>query len=74
MYLFCVLLYILKIFYNKKVLKSWEGTSLVVLWLRLHGPNAGGPGLIPSQGTRPYVLQLRVCMLPTETQHSQIYK
>ena len=21
-------------------------------WLRLHAPNAGGPGLIPGQGTR----------------------
>ena len=24
-----------------------SGTSLVVQWLRLHAPNAGGPGLIP---------------------------
>ena len=28
------------------------GTSLVVQWLRLHAPNAGGLGLIPGQGTR----------------------
>ena len=27
------------------------GTSLVVLWVRLHAPNAGGPGSIPCQGT-----------------------
>ncbi|TEA36710.1 hypothetical protein DBR06_SOUSAS310123, partial [Sousa chinensis] len=26
--------------------------SLVVQWLRLHAPNAGGPGSIPGQGTR----------------------
>ncbi|TEA32112.1 hypothetical protein DBR06_SOUSAS6610026, partial [Sousa chinensis] len=26
--------------------------SLVVQWVRLHAPNAGGPGLIPGRGTR----------------------
>ena len=29
-----------------------NGTSLVVQWLRLHTPNAGGLGSIPGQGTR----------------------
>ena len=38
------------------------GTSLVVQWLKLHVPNAGGPGWIPSQGTSSHVLQLRVFM------------
>ena len=28
------------------------GTSLVVQWLRLHGPNAGGTGLIPGRVTK----------------------
>ena len=42
--------------------KIKTGTSLVVLWLRLHTPNAGGLGLIPGQGTRPHMLQLRVHM------------
>ncbi|TEA30837.1 hypothetical protein DBR06_SOUSAS15510001, partial [Sousa chinensis] len=37
--------------------------SPVVQWLRLHVPNAGGPGLIPGQGTRSHMLQLSVCML-----------
>ena len=41
------------------------GTFLVVQRLRLHSPNAGGQGLIPSQETRSYVL-------PTKTQQSQI--
>ena len=27
-------------------------TSLVIQWLRLHAPKAGGPGSIPGQGTR----------------------
>ena len=34
-------------------------TFLVVQLLRFHTPNAGGPGLIPGQGTRSYLLQLR---------------
>ena len=34
-------------------------TSLVVQWLRLYAPSAGGPGLIPDQGTRSQVPQLR---------------
>ena len=35
-------------------------TSLVVQWLRLHIPNAGGLGLIPGQGSRSHMLQLRI--------------
>ena len=35
------------------------GTSLVFQWLRLHTPKEGGPGWIPSQGTRSHMLQLR---------------
>ena len=31
------------------------GASLVAQWLRLHAPNAGGPGLIPGQGTRSHM-------------------
>ena len=36
-----------------------QGYSLVVQWLRLHGPNAGGPGLIPDQGDRSH-MQLKI--------------
>ena len=39
------------------------GTSLVVQWLRIRAPNAGGPGSIPGQGTRSRMLQLRAHML-----------
>ena len=42
-----------------KILNSYLGTSLVVQWLRLCTSNAGGPGSIPGQGTRSYMLQLR---------------
>ena len=31
------------------------GISLVVQWLRLHAPNAGGLSSIPSQGTRSHM-------------------
>ena len=40
-----------------------SGTSVVVQWLRLCAPNAGGPGLIPGWGARSCMLQLRVHML-----------
>ena len=36
-----------------------SGTSLVDQWLRLHIPNERDPGLIPGQGTRSHMLQLR---------------
>ena len=39
--------------------RSGAGTSLVVQWLRLHAPNAGDPGLIPGQGTRSHMPQLK---------------
>ena len=55
--------------------------SLMVQWLRLHTPNAGGPGVIPGQGTVSDMLQPRVPMLQqkilhavTKTQCSQIKK
>ena len=35
------------------------GTSLVIQWLRLCAPDAGGLGLIPGQGTRSHIPQLR---------------
>ena len=35
-------------------------TSLVVQWLRLCSPNSGGPGSIPGQGIRSYMLQLKI--------------
>ena len=56
-------------------------TSLVIQWLRHHTPSAEGPGLIPVQGTRYHMPQLRVYMpllkipcLAMKTGHSQINK
>ena len=38
--------------------KATKQSSLVVQWLRLHGPNAGGTGSIPGWGTKiPYATQ-----------------
>ena len=34
-----------------------EGTFFVVQWLGPYRPSAGGPGLIPGQGTRSHMLQ-----------------
>ena len=45
-----------------KAIQWNKGNSLVVQWLRFHAPNAGDSGLIPGQGTRSHMLQLRVCM------------
>ncbi|TEA31390.1 hypothetical protein DBR06_SOUSAS710183, partial [Sousa chinensis] len=36
--------------------------SLVIQWLRLHAPSAGGPGSIPGQKTRSHMPQLRTHM------------
>ena len=44
---------------GKVGLKVKGGTSLVLQWLRLQGPNAGVPGSIPGQGTRCHMLQIR---------------
>ena len=47
-----------KVFFSE--MKLMCEISLVVLWLRLHTPSAGGLGSIPGQGTRSPMLQLRV--------------
>ncbi|TEA28488.1 hypothetical protein DBR06_SOUSAS2010115, partial [Sousa chinensis] len=44
--------------------------SLVVQWLRLCTPNAGGLGLIPRQGTRSHMPQLRVHVLQLKIPHA----
>ena len=40
-------------------IKGILGTSLMVQWLRLRAPDAGGLGSIPGQGTRSHMPQLR---------------
>ena len=44
------------------------GTFLVLEWLRLIAPNAGGPGSIPGQRTRSHTTHLKI----PKTWHSQI--
>ena len=48
-------------FYVVKIICYWDFPG--GQWLRFHAPNAGGLGSIPDQGTRSYMLQLRVHML-----------
>ena len=48
-----------------------SGTSLVVKWLRLCPPNAGGPGLNPGQGTRSHMTEQRVCMMQLKIPHAR---
>ena len=47
---------------NRSSYINTPGTSLVVHWLRLRSPSAGGPGSIPGQGTRSRIPQLRARM------------
>ena len=42
------------------ILKLPSRDFIIVQWLRLCAPKAGGPGLIPSQGTRPHTPHRRV--------------
>ena len=51
-----------------------SGTSLVVQWLRLQAPNAGGLGSISGHGTRSHMPQLQNMHATTKTGHSQINK
>ena len=46
------------------------GTSLVAQWLRLQVLNEGNWGSIPGQGTRVYMLQLRVHMPQLKIPHA----
>ena len=64
--------FMLGIFYHNKNLKKnpRPGTSLVVQWVRLHAPNAGGLGSMPGQATRSRMLQLRVRMPQLKIPHA----
>ena len=51
------------------------GTSLVVQWLRLHSPSAGGTGSIPGQGTSSHIYaSTKSPHAATKTRRSQINK
>ena len=48
-----------------------QGTSLVVQWLRLCAPNAGGLGSIPGQENRSHMLQLRPAAVKFKTKRKK---
>ena len=45
---------------KNSLFKTNPRTSLVVQWLRPCAPKTGGPGLIPGQGTRSHMPQLKI--------------
>ena len=53
---------------------SVAGASLVVQWLRVRAPNAGGPCSIPGQGTSSHTLQLKIPPATIRMQYTQINK
>ena len=53
-------------------MKSNRGTSLVVQWLKLPTPNAGGPDLILGQGTRSHTSQLKIHMSQPKIPHARV--
>ena len=50
------------------------GISLIVQWLRHCAPNTGGLGLIPGQGIRSHMQQLKILHAATETHCRKINK
>ena len=50
---------------HKTDFKNFKRTSLVIQWLRLHTLHAGGPGLIPGQGTRSHMPKLKILLVAT---------
>ena len=49
------------------------GMSLVVWWLRLRAPKAGGPGSNPGQGAGSRMSQLRVPALPGASVRNSVH-
>ena len=72
--MFYLLLKVVGYLYIFLIKKSYVGASLVVQWLRLRAPNAGGLGLIPDQRTRSHMQQLKIPCAAIKTQSSQINK
>ena len=60
------------IHFNSLIKRSEVRISLVVQWLRLHAPNAGGLGSVPGQGAKSYMLRLTIPHAETKTWWSQI--
>ena len=52
---------------ERNFLDIFQGTSLVVQWLRFCAPNARVPGSIPSQGIRSCMLHLKIPCAVTKT-------
>ena len=66
----------LHLHHKMRKLRLKRGTSLVIQWLRLPAPNAGGPGSVLVQGTRSCMPQCRSKILRATTKiwYSQLNK
>ena len=53
-------------------LKVLLGNSLVIQWLKLHVPNAGGPVSIPDYGTRLHMPQQKLRHATNKSLYRQI--
>ena len=53
------------IFQNFLIKGTDSGTSLVVQWVKIHAPNAGGSGSIPDRGTRSCMHAATKCLHDT---------
>ena len=56
---------------QRDIKKFTDGISMVVQWLTLHAPNAGGLGPITGQGARSHMPQLKIPSAATKIQHSR---
>ena len=72
--LLCAFIYVHKIHIPEVLPIKDLRTSLLVQWLRLHTPIAGGLGSIPGWGTRSHMAQLKSLHAATKNQSSQINK
>ena len=70
LYLCCFLLSLLFLIVLIKKKKRERETSLVGQWLRLSTPNAGGPGLLPGQGTRTVHAAVKSSHASTRSSHA----
>ena len=55
---------------SSTLMKKWKGTSLLVQWLRLCTPNAGGPGSIPHAATKTWYRQMNKYFLKEGKENS----
>ena len=56
------------------ILQGVPGIPLIVQCLKHYAPNTGALGLIPGQGTRSHMQQLKILYAATDTRRRQVNK